>query len=68
MTLATWIFHLAGIIGILIIAPFYFIETQIGLDMPPAITHPEYYYGFIGVTLAWQVGFLLSGHRFINKD
>lgn len=59
MTLATWIFRLAGIIGILIIAPFYFIETQIGLDMPPAITHPEYYYGFIGVTLAWQVGFLL---------
>jgi hypothetical protein len=26
---------------------------------PPAITHPEYYYGFACVTLAWQVLFLV---------
>ena len=23
------------------------------------ITHPEFYYGFVGVTLAWQVVFLV---------
>ncbi len=61
MNFAKWIFRIAGGIGILIIAPFYFIETQIGLDTPPAITHPEYYYGFIGVTLAWQIAFLIIG-------
>ncbi|HEX5459292.1 MAG TPA: hypothetical protein VFX20_04905 [Steroidobacteraceae bacterium] len=37
----------------------YFTEAQIGQSDPPAITHPEYFYGFIGVTLAWQLVFLL---------
>ena len=40
-------------------APLYFSEAQIGRDYPPAITHPEFFYGFIGVTLAWQVVFLV---------
>ncbi len=32
---------------------------RISADNPPAITHPEYFYGFIGVALAWQILFLL---------
>jgi hypothetical protein len=28
-------------------------------DSPPAINRPEFYYGFAGVTLAWQVLFLV---------
>jgi hypothetical protein len=31
----------------------------IGHQSPPAINHPEFYYGFAGVTLTWQVVFLL---------
>ena len=27
--------------------------------MPPAVTHPEFYYGFFSVALAWQVAFLI---------
>tara|TARA_Y100000588_G_scaffold177449_1_gene191454 strand:+ start:16310 stop:16621 length:312 start_codon:yes stop_codon:yes gene_type:complete len=34
-------------------------EQQIGLDFPPPISHPEYFYGFVGVTLAWQILFLV---------
>jgi hypothetical protein len=34
-------------------------ENIIGRDTPPAITHPEYFYGFLGVGLAWQVLFLV---------
>lgn len=34
-------------------------ERRIGIDQPPAITHPEFFYGFIGVALAWQVAFLI---------
>jgi len=30
-------------------------------DTPPAITHLEYFYGFIGVVVAWQLVFLLIG-------
>jgi hypothetical protein len=59
MRLARWIFLIVGIYGSLVITPFYFLEDQIGRDYPPPITHPDTYYGFIGVTLAWQVAFLV---------
>ncbi len=59
MKLARWIFGIAGVYGILVIAPLYFAEGQIAQNDPPAITHPEFFYGFIGVTLAWQVVFLV---------
>jgi hypothetical protein len=39
--------------------PQYFLEAKTGRDFPPAITHPEYYYGFVGVALAWQIVFLI---------
>jgi hypothetical protein len=59
MPFAKRVFRLAGIYGILVLAPQYFLETRIGLDNPPPITHAEYFYGFVGVALAWQVVFLL---------
>jgi len=56
------VFLVAGIYGLLILTPIYFMEGRIGRDNPPAITHPEYFYGFLGAGLAWQVLFLvLSG-------
>jgi hypothetical protein len=42
-------------------APQFFLEAQIGRDYPPPITHPEHFYGFVGVALAWQFVFLLIG-------
>jgi len=36
----------------------YLLEAKTGRDFPPVITHPEYYYGFIGVTVAWQILFI----------
>jgi len=39
--------------------PNFFLEEKIGRNFPPPITHPENYYGFICVTLAWQVLFLI---------
>jgi hypothetical protein len=35
------------------------LEAQFGRDNPPAVNHPEFYYGFFGVTLAWQFVFLV---------
>lgn len=57
--LPKWIYRVAGIYGLLVMLPQYFLESRIGRDDPPAITHPEYFYGFIGVTVAWQVAFLV---------
>jgi hypothetical protein len=59
MRFARWVFLVAGVCGIVIMAPMYFLEERLDQDYPPAITHPEIYYGFVGVTLAWQLMFLV---------
>ena len=59
VTFARRIFMIAGVYGILVLVPQYFLEESVGRDFPPPITHPEHYYGFIGVALAWQLLFLI---------
>ncbi|MBA3712142.1 MAG: hypothetical protein H0W76_06805 [Pyrinomonadaceae bacterium] len=59
MNFARLVFLVAGIYGIIGLLPQYFMEAKNGRDFPPPITHPEYYYGFLGVALAWQVLFLI---------
>ena len=59
MNFAKWVFLLAGIYGLLVVTPQFFLEQRVNRDYPPAITHPEYFYGFAGVALAWQVAFLI---------
>ena len=53
------VYTVAGIYGLIVMLPQYFMEGRIGRDTPPPITHPEYFYGFIGVVLAWQIAFLV---------
>lgn len=59
MKFAKIVFLVAGIYGLIVLLPLYFMEAQTGRDYPPPITHPEYYYGFIGVGVAWQLAFLV---------
>jgi uncharacterized membrane protein YuzA (DUF378 family) len=59
MTFARRVFLIAGIYGLIVLLPFYFLEEKTGRDFPPAITHPEYYYGFIGLAVVWQILFLV---------
>jgi hypothetical protein len=58
MNFAKRVYLVAGVYGLLALLPQYFMEGKTGRDFPPAITHPEYFYGFIGVAVAWQVVFL----------
>jgi hypothetical protein len=51
---AKYVFLIAGIYGVLVTFPLYFLEARLSVDYPPTLNHPEYYYGFVGVTLAWQ--------------
>ena len=53
------VFAIAGWYGLIVMLPQYFLEAKIGRDSPPPITHPENFYGFIGVTVAWQLLFLV---------
>lgn len=52
-------FAFAGVYGLIALLPQYLLESRIARDLPPPITHPEYFYGFIGVGIAWQVAFLI---------
>ncbi len=59
MSFAKRVFLGAAIYGLIVLLPQYFLEAKTGRDFPPAITHPEYFYGFIGIAVAWQLVFLI---------
>jgi hypothetical protein len=59
MIFAKRVFLGAAIYGFIVLLPQYFLEEKIGRDFPPAITHPEYFYGFIGIAVAWQIVFVV---------
>ena len=59
MKFARLTFWLAAVYGAAVTVPLYFAEQTIALQYPPAMNHPEYYYSFAGVTLAWQILFIV---------
>ncbi|MGH9821118.1 MAG: hypothetical protein ACRD43_13215 [Pyrinomonadaceae bacterium] len=59
MKFARYTFLIAGVYGLFVLLPIYFSEQKVGTDYPPAITHPEYLYGFAGVAIAFQFIFLI---------
>lgn len=59
MTFAKRVFRIAGIYGLVVVVPQLFLEHKTGQDYPPPITHPEFYYGFVGCAIAFQVLFLV---------
>ena len=58
MKFAKIVFWVAGIWGLLVLTPLYFMFDLIGRNDPPPITHPGFFYGFVGVALAWQIAFI----------
>jgi len=59
MKFARIVFAIAGIWGVLILTPLYFIFDMIGRNDPPPVTHPAFYYGFASVGLTFQVVFFV---------
>jgi hypothetical protein len=59
MKFAKIVFAVAGVWGVLLLTPLYFIFDMIGTQDPPPITHPGFYYGFVGIALAWQFAFFI---------
>ena len=59
MKFAKYTFLVAGIYGLFALVPMYFLKDYVGQENPPTITHPEFFYGFVGVALAWQFVFLI---------
>ena len=49
VTFAKIIFRIAGLWGVLTLTPLHLTFDQIGRQHPPAITHPDFYFGFVGL-------------------
>jgi hypothetical protein len=56
---AKLLFLVAGIYGLAVVVPLFFLESKIGELDPPPISHAEFYYGFAWVTVAWQIVYLM---------
>jgi hypothetical protein len=54
VTAARWIFAAAGIYGLIVLLPLFFIEPWLA----PAPSRPEDYYGFLGAATAFQFVYL----------
>jgi hypothetical protein len=59
MKFARMVFALAGVWGLLVVTPLYFLFDLVGRQYPPPINHPDFYYGFVSVTFVWQLAFLV---------
>ncbi|MGA2388170.1 MAG: hypothetical protein ABSF97_04380 [Candidatus Sulfotelmatobacter sp.] len=59
MRFAKIVFWIAGMWGVVVLAPLYFMFDLIGRQDPPPITHPGFYYGFVSVGLAFQIAFIV---------
>src|SRR6516165_2924048 len=59
ITFAQRLFLGAGIYGMVVLVPMFFLEHLLGEYEPPAITHAEFYYGFVCTAFAWQIVYLM---------
>lgn len=59
MTFAARVFLISAVYGFIVVIPQYFLENNFVLHHPPAFAHPAFYYGFVGVALAFQFVFLI---------
>ena len=59
MRFARGVFFIAGIWGILVLTPLYFLVDVTGRQYAPPGTYPHFFYGFLSVAMAWQVAFLV---------
>jgi hypothetical protein len=61
MKFARRVFLGAGVWGMAVLTPMYFLFDAIGRQNRSPITYPQFYYGFLAVTIAWQLAFLVIG-------
>ena len=61
MKFAKTVFIGAGIWGILVLTPLYFLVDITGKPWPAPANYPHFFYGFISVAMAWQLAFLIIG-------
>jgi len=61
MSFARVVFIGAGIWGIVVLTPFYWLLDVTGRQYPAPTQYRQFFYGFFSVALAWQIAFLIIG-------
>ena len=61
MKFARLVFVAAGIWGIAVLTPLYFLVDLTGRQYPAPVDYPHFFYGFLSVAMAWQTAFLVIG-------
>jgi hypothetical protein len=61
MKFARIVFLVAGVWGIAVLTPLYFLVDITGRHYTPPSDYPQWYYGFLAITMAWQFAFLVIG-------
>ena len=61
MRFARFTFIGAGIWGIAVLTPLYWLIDATGRPYAPPTDYPHFFYGFLSVAMAWQFAFLVIG-------
>lgn len=61
MRFAKVVFIAAGVWGIVVLTPLYFLVDITGRQYAAPTDYPNFFYGFLAITMAWQLAFLVIG-------
>ena len=61
MRFAKFTFVGAGIWGIAVLTPLYWLFDLTGRSYSSPTDYPHFFYGFLSVAMAWQIAFLVIG-------
>ena len=61
MTFAKYVFMAAGLWGIAVLTPLFFLVDITGRPYTAPTDYPHFFYGFVAVATAWQIAFLVIG-------
>src|SRR5688572_13046022 len=61
MRFAKFTFIGAGLWGIVVLVPLYWLFDITGRAYSPPTHYPQLFYGFVSVAMAWQIAFFVIG-------
>ena len=66
MKFARIVFIGAGIWGVLVLTPLYWLIDITGRHYAPPVDYPHFFYGFFGVALAWQLPAMIEKFAYVT--
>ena len=61
MRFARIVFIGAGVWGVAVLTPLFWLVDMTGRPYAPPADYPHFFYGFLTVALAWQIAFFVIG-------